>query len=130
MSAETQPIRAADFAAAISDLSDELIISLKQKLEVSINKLEETNSFLQTEIEAVKKTENGNGPNGGNQDDIKLYSDTIDENKEVISSQNERTLLVQKELEKRGLGGPKLEEGEKPEEIDGANRENDGGIDL
>lgn len=117
MSAETQPISVGEFAAAISDLSDEVVVSVKHKLEVSILKLEETNAYLQTEIESVNSSES-------DQDDVKLYRDTMDENKEVICSQKERVKMIESELEKRGLIGSTSAVISEEKQVD------DGGIDL
>lgn len=91
MSADTKPIHIDLFKEAIKDLSDENLHSIKDQLTNSVEKLCETNSLLEHEISATTDEE-----------ELKLYKETVQENQEVIASQNERLELLSAELNKRG----------------------------
>lgn len=92
MSSGTQPIRLSEFVAAIGDLSDENLQSLQAQLRNSIQKLHETIAMLQEEITTTR-----------DEDELNLYRETIEENKQVIESQNSRLLALDTELASRGL---------------------------
>ncbi|SGZ58224.1 CIC11C00000000038 [Sungouiella intermedia] len=92
MSSESRPIQLSDFVVAIQDLSDENLLSLQRQLTTSTQKLKETNSLLEVEITHTK-----------DEDELKLYKETIDENHVVLMSQQRRLDALEEELMSRGL---------------------------
>lgn len=92
MSYESRPILLSEFVAAIGDLSDENLLSLQKQLNNSMQKLQETIDMLLVEIENTQDA-----------DDLKIYKETIEENTEVIKSQNSRLQALDLELASRGL---------------------------
>lgn len=93
MSQHTKPIELADFKLALTDLTDTNLLSLQKQLNNSISKLQESNEYLANEIKQVD----------GNEEDIKLYRETIDENKQVILNQVGRLEAIDAELVSRGM---------------------------
>lgn len=96
----SQPILLLEFVTAIRDLSDENLQSLQKQLTTSVQKLGETNEMLSDEIKTTTDAS-----------DLKIYKETIDENKEVIANQQERLSALEQELTSRGLGQNPLDEG-------------------
>lgn len=92
MSSETSPIPLAQFVLALRDLSDENLVSVQKQLQNSLVKLKETNAILEQEI-----------PNTTDEEALQLYLETIEENKQVIASQESRLEALDGELSKRGL---------------------------
>lgn len=92
MSSESKPIQLSEFVIAIRDLSDENLLSLQTQLTTSTIKLQETNGILEEEIR-----------NTSDQEELSLYSETIEENKTVLLSQQRRLDALGKELASRGL---------------------------
>lgn len=96
----SQPILLLEFVTAIRDLSDENLQSLQKQLTTSVQKLGETNEMLSDEIKTTTDAS-----------DLKIYKETINENKEVIANQQERLSALEQELTSRGLGQNPLDEG-------------------
>lgn len=92
MSSESKPIQLSEFVIAIRDLSDENLLSLQSQLTTSTIKLQETNGILEEEIR-----------NTSDQEELSLYSETIQENKTVLLSQQRRLDALGEELASRGL---------------------------
>lgn len=92
MSSESKPIQLSEFVIAIRDLSDENLLLLQKQLTTSTQKLKETNSILEEEISQTTDEE-----------ELKLYRETIDENRIVEKSQQRRLDALGEELVSRGL---------------------------
>lgn len=92
MSSESKPIQLSEFVIAIRDLSDESLLLLQKQLTTSTQKLKETNSILEEKISQTTDEE-----------ELKLYRETIDENKVVEKSQQRRLDALGEELAARGL---------------------------
>lgn len=86
------PITLCDFKNALKDLSDEHLLSVLSQLQLSLKKLQETNDELSKEIEST--TDAG---------DLKLFEETIEENKVVIENQQKRLTTLESELKIRGF---------------------------
>lgn len=91
MSAESQPIQLSDFVAALGDLSNENLVSIQKQLRLSLEKLHETNDYLNDVIKSTVDPV-----------DLKMYADTIKENTLVIASQHLRLEAISVELSNRG----------------------------
>lgn len=106
MSSNSKPIRIEEFILAIKDLSDENLKSILSQLDNSITKLVESNETLAEEIETTKEAVSQLKADESHEElkqDLILYTETIEENNEVITNQKERVTELNKELERRGL---------------------------
>lgn len=92
MSSLSEPITLEHFQKALKDLSDENLESVRNQLQLSLRKLHETNDELAQEIKTTKDAE-----------DLKIYNETISENKVVIKNQKERLTVLEAELTLRGI---------------------------
>lgn len=92
MSSNSQPISLENFTIAVHELTDDTLSGVRASLETSLSKLKETNDFLARELLLSI-----------NEDDRLLYKDTIDENKQVVSSQEKKLEAVNLELRARKL---------------------------
>lgn len=92
MSSQTKPIQLSEFVAALKDLSDENIQLIQSQLRLSLQKLQETNDFLTEELKSTT-----------DQADLKIYTETIEENKAVIGNQESRLKATEEELKSRGI---------------------------
>lgn len=90
MSSESQPISISEFATAIKEITNDALQETAKSLRLSVTKLEETIDFLKEEISQGLL-------------DSEMYKDVIEENKEVIQTQNEKISETVKELKNRGL---------------------------
>lgn len=106
MSASTKPIHINDFILAIKDLSDENLISIQSQLSNSMSKLKESNDLLLQEVSTTKEMIGQLKPEESHEElknDLVLYTETIEENEEVINNQQERIVELNQELSKRGV---------------------------
>lgn len=106
MSSTTSPIQLNHFVAAIKEISEENIQSVKAQLRNSISKLVATNQELQDEIEASKKKIQqlkAEESHDDLRDDILLFQESIGENKKVITDQQLRIAALLEELVARNL---------------------------
>lgn len=106
MSETTTPIEIGQFRQAIRESADSQVFAAKEQLENSINKLMETNSILDDEIQTIK-TKLAQLPDDASHDELKddyiLYDESRLENSSVIQSQVERVEACLVEFELRGL---------------------------
>ncbi|CAH2353892.1 translation machinery-associated protein 17 [[Candida] railenensis] len=112
MSSNSKPIQIEEFILAIKDLSDENLKSILSQLDNSISKLVESNETLAQEIETTKEAVSQLKPEESHEElkqDLVLYTETIEENNEVIANQKERVTQLNIELGRRGLKEPPSE---------------------
>lgn len=106
MSEYKRPISLVDFEIAIKDISDEELKLINKKLEVSIRRLQESNELMENLMDKEKRETLLNQDNEfeiPTDEDIKIYKDSINENKNVIENQNSRCKLIADELQNRGI---------------------------
>lgn len=96
MSSDTKPIAPEAFSIAIQELTDDNLHSIRSQLLLSISKLSETNEMLKVEIENADSTDEARA-------DVALYSETIEENNEVIGNQRQRVDMLDAEYKRRGI---------------------------
>ncbi|KAK6203623.1 uncharacterized protein RJT21DRAFT_119788 [Scheffersomyces amazonensis] len=104
ISSSQQPISITEFTRAITELHQDVLESIKKQLVTSLTKLIQTNNELQDEITSIRRQLSVNDTNELELDeDLKLYAETIGENRVVIEEQKSRISAVLNELVTRGL---------------------------
>jgi hypothetical protein len=96
MSSDTKPIAPEAFSMAIRELTDDNLRSIRGQLLLSISKLSETNEMLKLEIENAGTSEEARA-------DVALYTETIEENNDVIGNQRQRVDMLDAEYKRRGI---------------------------
>ncbi|TID21145.1 hypothetical protein CANINC_003425 [Pichia inconspicua] len=110
MSEYKQAISLVDFQLAIKDSSDEQLHSILQKLQTSISRLEESNQLMEKLMNKEQREKVVSGSeddedefNPITDEDIKIYTESIRENKFVIQNQKDRCKIIEEELNVRNL---------------------------
>ncbi|KAG0672274.1 hypothetical protein C6P40_003461 [Pichia californica] len=97
MSELTSPISLSEFKSAITLLSDSELTTVYKNLTISLQHLQETNNYLRNEINnetSASELNNIHENHNNNDEDIKLYSNVIEENLILITTQKSRLKLV------------------------------------
>lgn len=110
MSEYKQPISLVDFEIAIKDTSDNELLKIKNNLLVSIQRLKDSNklmaNLMNKELHNKQKNKiiiDDDEFNIPTDDDIKIYTDSINENNLVIENQSKRCGIINDELKIRNL---------------------------
>lgn len=111
MSEYKQAISLVDFELAIRDSSDEQLSFILGKLETSIARLEDSNELMEKLMNKEQKQRAGSGSEEDEDDefdpvtndDVKIYVESIRENKLVIENQISRCKIIEDELNNRNL---------------------------
>jgi len=117
MSENCTPIQLHEFSGVIKDVSDEQLQLLEKKINTSIEKLQESNQIMlalangdtkgangclqSTDKSQLRETDDTFAQPTGK--DSLLYMQTVKENRNVIINLKARLLVLNRELQRRGL---------------------------
>ncbi|ODV85351.1 hypothetical protein CANARDRAFT_17381 [[Candida] arabinofermentans NRRL YB-2248] len=112
MSELSRPISLSEFSLAIKDLSIDELKNIKKKLDISINRLEESNKLMSELLARVNKQQQSSADNDDDDDDDEfdtvdesdelIYKESIKSNEFVIENQINRIEKINEELSYRG----------------------------